>query len=298
VERKTEVLPVAIHTRMGRDQSKEEDDFDGEEVDEEGFFSPTVLEGTLLPGVPHYNCRQWSCFAKTSPPSESLGNYTVKLYMIPNGWEETSDGLDDLLDFMGCDDEDLLECGIPFYLTTEIVLPGGRRVLDIAFYGDDGKSNLASAVDTEPGRERRQALGLLLSGEQMVESQEKPMELWVVPYDNLIYQAIAAKKDSKQIFLDDSNIHSDCRVYAKARGSNDNDELQDGAVLAKSKLASTETSFFLCISNPELPFFLCSTTCRLYSINSVYLQQFHSACDEWFARYWRCHCNTTGCHYV
>jgi hypothetical protein len=220
---------------MGRDHSKQEDDFDGEEVDEEGFFSPTVLEGAFLPGVPHYSCRQWSCLAKTSPPSASNDNYTVKVYMIPHGWEESSDGLDDLLDFTGCDDDDLLECGIPFYLTTEIVLPGGRRVLDIAFYGDDGKSSLASESDTEPGRERRQALGLLLAGEQTLASQEMPFELWVLPYDNLTYQAIAAKKDSKQIFLDDGDIHSDCRVVAKARGSNDSDEQQDGVVLAKSK---------------------------------------------------------------
>ncbi|CAB9499003.1 expressed unknown protein [Seminavis robusta] len=245
VERKTEFLPVAIHSRMGRDQPKPEFDFDSEDVADEGFFSPTVLESSKV-NVPHFYCRQWSIIAKTTPPSAASNeNYTVKLYMIPHGWSDSTDGLDDLLAFTNFDveEEDLLqECGLPFYLTTEIVLPEGRRILDLAFYGDDGKSNLTSGVDSGPGRERRQALGLLLASNQAVTSaQEKSIELWLIEYDSLKYQAVAAKKDSKQIFLDDGEIQSECRVIAKAQGSEEIEE-EEGVVFAKARQVGSISS--------------------------------------------------------
>jgi len=123
------------------------------------------------------------------------------------------------------------DCGVPFYLTTNIILPPGHRVLDMGFYGDDGRSSLSSGLDSGTGKEGRQALGLLLG------CREESIELWLLPYDCLTFQAFPTKKDSKQIFLDEGEIDSKCQVFARARTSVDDGEEEEGFVYAKSKLA-------------------------------------------------------------
>lgn len=239
VERKTEFLPVAIHSRVGKDCSKQEYDYFGEDkVEDEGYFSPSVIEGKALPDIPHYNCRQWSVIAKTNSPTESIENYVVKLYLIPHGWSESADcPEDDILAFGLEPDDTVQECGVPFYLTTEIFLPVDHRVLDMGFYGDDGNSKLFSGLDDKTsGRERRQALGLLLGCKNTeVDSTEDAIELWLMPYDNIQFQVVPTKKDSKQIFLDDGDISSECQVQAKARTSLEEDEEEDGVVFAKTR---------------------------------------------------------------
>lgn len=230
---------MAIHSRVGRDSSNQEYERYGEEdVEEEGYFEPRVVEGGPLPGISHFNCRQWSVIAKTNSPTESRESYTVKLYMIPHGWSDSTDNpQDDSLAFGMEPDDTPRDCGVPFYLTTEIILPPEHRVLDMGFYGDDGKSTLSSGLDKNSGRERRQALGLLSCSKTSVESSEDSIELWLLPYDHLGFQVVPAKKDSKQIFLDDGDIGSESQVHAKARTSLDDEgeEEEDGVVFAKSK---------------------------------------------------------------
>jgi hypothetical protein len=242
VERKTEFLPVAIHSRVGNDSSStEQDNGIEDEVEDEGYFRPRVVAGKSLPDIPHFNCRQWSIIAKTSSPTESRESYTVKLYLIPHGWSDSLDNpQDDLLAFGLEPDDAPQDCGVPFYLTADIILPPGSRVLDMGFYGDDGNSTLSASLDKNSGRERRQALGLLLGSKNSAESSEDSIELWLVPYDHLSFQVIATKKDSKQIFLDDNEIDSECQVHAKARASLDEEaeEAEDGVVFAKSKFLS------------------------------------------------------------
>ena len=221
----------------------EEEYYGEEENGDAGFLSPNVLPGKTLPGITSFDCRHWSIIAKTSAPSESNEHYTVKLYLIPHGWvDPTEDTQDDDEIGLGIDAEDaIIECGVPFYLTTEIVLPAGGRVLDMGFYGDDGKSNLSSGLDSGTGVERRQALGLLLSCQDLP-SPEDSIELWLLRYDDLMFQIMQTKKDSKQIFLDDGQIDSRCQVLAQARCS-DEDEEEEGHLLAKSKFSApiTET---------------------------------------------------------
>jgi hypothetical protein len=237
VERKTEFLPVAIHTRVGKDGSAEDDEYGEDEEDEEGFFSPKISAGKSLPDIPSFDCRQWAVIAKTSSPTETRDGYAVKLYMIPNGWKSLAVE-DDNYDTLGCDIEEedgSNECGVPFYLTTEIDLPSGRRVLDMGFYGDDGRSNLSSGLDSGTGRERRQALGLLLGCGAESDSTEESIELWLLPYDNLTYQVIPAKKDSKQVFLDDGKVDHHCKVAAQPLTNLEDECPAEGVVYAKSK---------------------------------------------------------------
>ena len=243
MERKTEFLPVAIHSRVGKGYCSKEDylDNDQDETDDAGLLSPRILPGKSLPGSPSYDCRHWSIIAKTSSPTDSRENYSVKLYLIPHGWgnpsEDSEDDEDDL--GFGIEENDIdgcaRDCGVPFYLATEIILPLSYRVLDMGFYGDDGKSSLSSGLDSGTGRERRQALGLLLS------FQEESIELWLLPYDNLTFQVIPTKKDSKQVFLDDGDIDNQCQLFARARTSTDDDEQEEdeGFVCAKSKFVSS-----------------------------------------------------------
>lgn len=237
VEQKAAFLPVAIHSRVGKGAPRLEEDYYGEleETDNEGFLSPSVLPGRSLPGITHFDCRHWSIIAKTSGPAESKESYTVKLYLIPHGWVDPTEDEEEEDDFgLGIDAEDIIAgCGVPFYLTTEIILPAGGRVLDMGFYGDDGKSNLSSGLDSGTGIERRQALGLLLSCQDLP-SPEDTIELWMLRYDDLMFQVMQTKKDSKQIFLDDGEIDSQCRVLAQARCSEE-DEEEEGLLLAKSK---------------------------------------------------------------
>ena len=122
----------------------------------------------------------------------------------------------------------------------------------MGFYGDDGKSNLSSGLDSGTGVERRQALGLLLSCQDLP-SPEDSIELWLLRYDDLMFQIMQTKKDSKQIFLDDGQIDSRCQVLAQARCS-DEDEEEEGHLLAKSKFSApiTETGSM----HPCFPFTL------------------------------------------
>lgn len=194
-----------------------------------------------MPEIPHYDSRHWSVIAKTSCPAEDKENYTIKLYLIPHGWADPNDEIEDedALGY-GIGEEDLQaqECGVPFYLTTEIILPDGRRVLDMAFYGDDGRSNLSSGLDSGTGRERRQALGLLLGNKPPSGASEEVLELWLLEYDSLAFQVIAAKKDSKQVFLDENIVDSQCQAFAQPlREAQEESDGEDGVVLAKSKLS-------------------------------------------------------------
>ena len=237
VERKTEFLPVAIHSRVGKGAPTREKVYYDSEDDTEnelGYLSPNVLSDKSLPGISCYDCRQWSVIAKTKSPSEMSGNYTVKLYLIPHQWVDPDEDAEG--DFgLGIDAiVDPSECGTPFYLTTEILLPAGGRVLDMRFYGDDGKSNLSSGLDSGSGMEQRQALGVLLSRRKELPSMDDSIELWMLQYDDLVFQPMPTKKDSKQIFLDDGKIDPKCQVLARARVSED-DEKTEGHLIVKSK---------------------------------------------------------------
>lgn len=237
VEKKSAFLPVAIHSRVGKGAPQLEDDFNGEldETDNGGYLSPSVLPMESLPGITNFDCRHWSIIAKTCAPSDEDQSYAVKLYLIPHDWVDPMEEEEDDGEFgLGIDAGDLgAGCGVSFYLTTEVVLPAGGSVLDMGFYGDDGKSNLSSGLDSGTGVERRQALGIILSRQELP-SPAKSIELWMFRYDDLTFQVIKTKRDSKQIFLDDGEIDGQCRVLAQAQSSDD-DEAEDGCLLATSK---------------------------------------------------------------
>jgi hypothetical protein len=250
VERKTEFLPVAIHTRLGKDGPSQEDEYAEDENEDEGFFSPNVEEGKDLPEIPHYDSRHWSVIAKTGSPTEDRENYTVKLYLIPHGWSDPNDDIEDedALGYGINEEDQAQECGVPFYLTTEIILPEGYRVLDMSFYGDDGRSNLSSGLDSGTGRERRQGLGLLLGNGSSSGPSDETIELWLLKYDALTFQVVPAKKDSKQVFLDDSAIDSQCQAHVQpAQGQEEEEEpAEQGVLFAKSKFCCcTQSSYHL-----------------------------------------------------
>jgi hypothetical protein len=63
-----------------------------------------------------------------------------------------------------------------YYLTASLKLPDDCRVVELIFFGDDGKSTLYSSVD-KPIQEQRQGLGMIVK-------RQDSLELWVVPrYD-------------------------------------------------------------------------------------------------------------------
>lgn len=246
VEAKSEFQSVAIHTRVGRDV-RSLNCVDTEEDDEQsGLFAPRVVSGKSELDTPSVDCLHWSIIAKTALSTKSPDCCAIQLFLIPQDWaapsgeggnDDDDDEYEELLEY--CDDhfEDATSCssggGIPFYLTAELVLPPNQRVVDLSFYGDDGKSSLSSGIDCGTGRERRQALGLLVARKDPFGDED--IKLWLLKYDNVAFQLVMAKSESKQVFLDDANsIINPTSVHPLAEFQDENEE-EDGICYAKSK---------------------------------------------------------------
>jgi len=182
VTQPTKPCKVAIHSRIGCDaQSSTGIWMDEEDGEQSTCFVPRIVgcdeyHGGRLPATGLEYCRQWFLAAQ--------GHGTViQLFCIPLGWARNNmDNSEDT------DDGDSDCCELPYYLTSKLVLPTGASIVDLGFYGDDGKSSLSSGKDSGTGIEGRQKLGFLLH--QTSPSSEPSLELWVVSYDSLFWQPV------------------------------------------------------------------------------------------------------------
>lgn len=166
----------AMHMRIGRDVPVSRDPWEEEEEaadeKERTYFAPKAIlssqdnNWTDAAGMAY--CRQWAIVATASDD-------TVQLFALPLGWRDPNQP--DMED-----DEENAEHTFPFYLTSKMVLPPGGAILDIGFYGDDGKSSLSSGNDSGTGKERRQKLGILYK------QQDSRLELWLASYDSIQWQ--------------------------------------------------------------------------------------------------------------
>ena len=228
---------MAIHSRLGRDACLTDDPLaesilDDESVSELGsksFFCPMISSDFVDAsnyGCTTFDCRQWSVVCQAGQSNDSHGPCeSIQFFAIPLGWkdpsamnEQTSMGDDDEAE----DDETVTVA--PFYLTTKLMLPPNCFVRDVAFYGDDGKSSLSSGIDSGTGKESRQKLGLVISRRVTLQSsvqsyQSEPLELWLVPYDNLQWQPVP----SESLLLEARDVLNSCSAKVKPITVNNSD---------------------------------------------------------------------------
>lgn len=161
---------MALTMRLGRGGAVSESDPFGDD-ETCGFFAP--LCGTETdPSAATF--RQWTILAQVAEAAATASadplHCFVQLFAIPLTWTDTEDE----------DDSDEHGVATRVFWTTRLALPPKCLVRAIAFYGDDGKSSLSSGVDSGSGKERRQALGLLVQ-------RAETLELWLVPYDKCAF---------------------------------------------------------------------------------------------------------------
>lgn len=115
--------------------------------------------------------------------------------------------------------------------STTLQLPPRHKLMDVGFYGDDGKSTLSSGLDSGTGKERRQALGLV------VES-ESSLELWMVPYDDCSFAQGRLQTLSKGILgvpaINKAPFYK-MEAMPTSFGAGGND-IPDGVVYAKTRV--------------------------------------------------------------
>jgi len=231
---KNEQCKVATHSRIGRDSASCVfwDDIDKEQ--DPGYFLPRIDPGSnpyanLSPMSGLENCRQWFLIAQAH-------GATIQLFCLPLGWKQNNDDID--FDYYDINNENSDVNNIPFYLTSKLVLPEGGQVLQIGFYGDDGKSSLSSGIDSGTGMEGRQKIGFVY--QKSLPSSTK--ELWTTTYDSLSWQAVPFDP----MLLNASQVDKNCSkeiLQSSVEGSRDEEE---DVLFAQSRTVSEESSTDFC----------------------------------------------------
>jgi hypothetical protein len=155
---------MSVHTRIGAGYSNasKRDASNGTR----GFFLPKI-QG-YDPAVEE--CSFWTVLAR------SLG-VALELIAIP-----------------GCS---RFEQDTTFYLRAIMVMPEGHDVINIEFYGDDGNSSLSHNLDEDSEiKEGRQSIGFLVKCDDPI-SQEERTELWLLRYDDILFQKSQFKTNAK-----------------------------------------------------------------------------------------------------
>lgn len=165
---------AAITTRLGRGGADPADVLFGEEL-HDGFFAPLEPldaerngDRTSVPDI----FFEWCIFAEATSSGDDDILDTVRLSALPLSYSTPAETSMKNLQ------------GPELCWTTILRLPRGSSVLAIKFYGDDGKSSLSSGQNSGTGKERRQALGLLV--EQCC-GDRTSKNLWLVSYDDCVF---------------------------------------------------------------------------------------------------------------
>ncbi len=136
---------------------------------------------------------QWTLIAQALPDISRVNLYalplTTSMETLNDSGEPVWDEFDDSDDDEEPDKQVRLELSPEhcdslqsYYLTASLELPDHCRVVDMVFFGDDGKSTLYTPLD-KPLQEQRQSLGLLVRRKGS-EGDDSSLELWVIPdYD-------------------------------------------------------------------------------------------------------------------
>lgn len=163
----------------------------------EGCFQPKVE------GEENRACRQWVIVATAREFTDGQGG--IQLLALPLGKEYT------------------------YYLTSRMILPTDQSLLELGFYGDDGKSSLFSGEKIGSGKEGRQGLGVLLRNES------GKVELWVVQYDAVVFQLVDLSEITGSL-LPDIEFSDPCTVIVQPLPRNSDESMdQDGILFARGE---------------------------------------------------------------
>jgi len=161
---------MSIHTRIGSGANAASSSYGAQQGETSGYFLPRTSQEEEDETIA--DCPYWTLLAR------SLGPNQVELIAIPGS---TSFGQED------GDDE--------FYLRSEVMIPEGYEVTNIAFYGDDGNSSLSPDLNEESKvREGRQSVGFVIKYIDTL-SQEVREELWLFQYDDITFQKFKSKRN-------------------------------------------------------------------------------------------------------
>ncbi|VEU37480.1 unnamed protein product [Pseudo-nitzschia multistriata] len=162
----------------------------------------------------------------------------IQLFCLPLGWKQHNDDFppDDCDMYDEMDDAD----DVPFYLTSKLLLPKGGQVLQIGFYGDDGKSSLSSGNDSGTGMEGRQKIGFIFQKY----SPSSTKELWTTTYDSLSWQAVPFDP----MLLNASQVDANCskKVVQLSVGESCDSDDEDSILLAQSRTIAEDSPTDLC----------------------------------------------------
>jgi len=165
ISQKEILLPLsvescAIHSRIG--------------VETLALESESILEGAFRPlttsSDESFACsRQWTILA--FPVHSDSDRQGIQLILFPLGIKKRD-----------------------FVLSRCLSIPSQCTILDIGFYGDDGKSSLAAGKDTGTGKEGRQAMALIIK-------QDSQQSLWLINYDSVRFDVVPFSSSGEKIDL-------------------------------------------------------------------------------------------------
>ncbi|GKY94109.1 hypothetical protein MPSEU_000377200 [Mayamaea pseudoterrestris] len=170
---------AAITTRLGMGGVDRADVLFGEEP-HNGFFAPREKvpqeksdEG-ICSETPAKDFNEWCWIAEAICEINGVFHDTIRLIAVPL----TYSGFDSMQDERPGVASDA-------YWTTILRLSYGYRIVELCFYGDNGKSALSSRQDCGVGKERRQSLGLLV---ERTADEGLVLEFWTVIYDHCMFE--------------------------------------------------------------------------------------------------------------
>jgi len=158
---------MSIHTRIGAGSNAvAPSSYRAQRGESSGFLPKTSQEEEGDETIAE--CPYWTLLAR------SLGPNQVELIAIPG---PASFGQEN-----------------GFYLHSEVMIPEGYEVTNIAFYGDDGNSSLSPDLTESKVKEGRQSLGFVIKYIDTL-SQEVREELWLFQYDDITFQKFKSKRN-------------------------------------------------------------------------------------------------------
>jgi Anaphase-promoting complex, cyclosome, subunit 4/Anaphase-promoting complex subunit 4 WD40 domain len=241
---------VAMTVRMGCDRESQPGLDDDTPAD--GFFAPNISQqhrGTRGENDVDLNAaryhRQWAVFAHAQDSNGSLGGAAncVQLSALPLSWT-----FGEMANHVNPIGEAVPSSTASFYLRATLVFPPGSVVVDMAFYGDDGKSSLGAGFDGGTGKEGRQALGVLLkrtrNASVSAAANKTSLELWLIQYDAISFQVVKLEEPeigSTSLTLSVHPATAAASVTVVKAGNNvpDNEALEDSSASDHARLQCT-----------------------------------------------------------
>lgn len=249
---------LAITTRIGKGGISRVSYYG--EAKPEGFFVPKVITSLDISSLPPSGVanikedkvhvppsseafRQWSIVAHVHHRNQ------IKLHAFPLQWTATVDSVDDEDEsdensFEEDENEKHLKMiqrtlAAPFQWTSILSFPQDCLILDVSFYGDDGKSSLALTASSSAttsggyntentGKEGRQALCVLVAcqekNEDGINVPSSKLMLWLVDYDSISYSCEAIVIDNRTNEKDDNQNNRDVVLsFCDSTKNNDSD---------------------------------------------------------------------------